>query len=207
MATRPFNDSRAFGYTVTDADWNDLMAAVNADAVDIAALSAALYPVGSIYINAAVSTNPASLLGFGTWAAFGSGRVMVGVDTGQTEFDTLGETGGAKTHTLSTGEMPSHNHTQDAHGHTQDAHNHTQDAHAHTNKYQGIADVGGGPLPVAFDGGAGVASDTVIAATATNQAATATNQNTTATNQATGGGGAHNNLQPYVTVYMWRRTA
>ena len=64
------------------------------------------YPVGSIYINASVATNPATLLGFGTWAAFGAGRVMVGLDAGQTEFDTAEETGGAKTHTLTTGELP-----------------------------------------------------------------------------------------------------
>lgn len=70
----------------------------------------AAYPVGSVYINAGVSTNPATLLGFGTWTAYGAGRVIVGLDSGQTEFDTLGETGGAKTHTLITTELPSHTH-------------------------------------------------------------------------------------------------
>ena len=47
-----------------------------------------IYPVGSIYMNASDSTNPATLLGFGTWVAFGAGRVPVGIDAGQTEFDT-----------------------------------------------------------------------------------------------------------------------
>lgn len=189
------------------------------DAARLPSLSA-VWPVGSIFISA-VSTNPATLLGFGTWVAFATGRTIVGIDAGQTEFDTVEETGGSKTHTLSTAEMPSHthtqdshNHTQNSHNHTQDAHNHTQNAHSHTNLYQGLADVGGGPLPIAFDGGGGVASNTVlsatatnIATTATNQATTATNQATTATNQNTGGGGAHNNLQPYIVVYMWKRTA
>ena len=69
-----------------------------------------VYPVGSIYINAAVATNPGTLLGFGTWVAFGAGRVMVGIDSSQTEFDTLGEEGGAKTHALSEAELPSHFH-------------------------------------------------------------------------------------------------
>ena len=70
-----------------------------------------VYPVGSIYINAAVTTNPATLLGFGTWTAFGSGRMMVGYNAADSDFDALQETGGAKTHTLSTAELPSHNHT------------------------------------------------------------------------------------------------
>ena len=69
------------------------------------------YPVGSIYINAAVTTNPATLLGFGTWVAFGTGKMMVGYDASDTDFDALQETGGAKTHTLTTSEIPSHNHS------------------------------------------------------------------------------------------------
>jgi microcystin-dependent protein len=51
-------------------------------------------------------------LGFGTWAAFGAGRVLVGLDAGDVDFDTVEETGGAKTHTLTVDEMPSHTHTQ-----------------------------------------------------------------------------------------------
>ena len=69
-----------------------------------------IYPVGSIYINAAVTTNPATLLGFGTWTAFGSGRMMVGYNAADSDFDALQETGGAKTHTLTTAELPSHTH-------------------------------------------------------------------------------------------------
>jgi hypothetical protein len=57
------------------------------------------WPVGSVFISV-VSTNPNTLLGGGTWAAFGAGRVLVGIDAGQTEFDTVEENGGAKTHTL-----------------------------------------------------------------------------------------------------------
>ena len=70
-----------------------------------------VYPVGSIYINAAVATNPATLLGFGTWTAFGAGRVIVGIDSSDTDFDTAQETGGAKTVTLTTSQIPSHTHT------------------------------------------------------------------------------------------------
>jgi hypothetical protein len=66
-------------------------------------------PIGTIR-EFNVSTNPATLLGFGTWTAHGTGRTTVAIDAGQTEFATLGQTGGAKTHTLTTSEMPSHSH-------------------------------------------------------------------------------------------------
>lgn len=72
------------------------------DAQLIAAVSAAkeaLFPVGSYYFNGAVSTNPATLLGFGTWVAV-AGKTLFGLDGTQTEFDTLLETGGAKTKNL-----------------------------------------------------------------------------------------------------------
>jgi microcystin-dependent protein len=60
------------------------------------------------------------------------GKVPVGRDSADASFDTMGELGGAKTHTLTSTEMPSHTHTQDSHNHTQNSHNHTQDAHSHT---------------------------------------------------------------------------
>ena len=74
-----------------------------------------LYPVGSIYTNSSVSTNPGTLLGFGTWTAFGAGRVMVGLDAGNALFDTAEETGGSAdaivvshTHTITD---PGHSHS------------------------------------------------------------------------------------------------
>ena len=70
----------------------------------IAGLMNLIYPVGSV-LTFGVSTNPATLLGVGTWTAI-AGKVIVGIDAGQTEFDTLDETGGAKTATLSASNIP-----------------------------------------------------------------------------------------------------
>lgn len=71
------------------------------------------WPVGSVFI-AVVSTSPATLLGGGTWAAFGAGRMLVGRDSGDTDFDTAEETGGAKTVTLTEAQIPGHVHGETA---------------------------------------------------------------------------------------------
>lgn len=156
-------------------------------------ISLQAFPIGSVFISI-VSTNPATLLGYGTWTAFGTGRTIVGIDAGQSEFDVVEETGGTKTHTLSSGEMPSHTHVQNAHNHaiTDPGHAHTQDGWDST---VGDHDVAGG--------GAGQRASEATASATTG----ITINNATPTNQNTGGGGAHNNLQPYIVVYMWKRTA
>ena len=129
-----------------------------------------IYPVGSIYINATNSTNPATLLGFGTWSSFGAGRVLVGIDSSDTDFDTSQETGGAKTHTLTTTELPAHTHT-----HT------VQTGRSYSSS------IGGPPIVQG-------SNNVLISELAV-------------TTSSTGGGSAHNNLQPYIVVYMWKRTA
>jgi hypothetical protein len=141
----------------------------------------AAWPIGSVFISV-VSTNPATLLGIGTWSEFAAGRVLVGLDAGQTEFDTVEETGGAKTHTLTTAEMPAHTHTQDAHNHIITS-------------------------QTATTGGSTSYEHGTLDTSSADTEATEVTASTTAVNQNTGGGGAHNNLQPYITVYMWKRTA
>lgn len=201
----------------------------------VSSLAKLFYPVGSLFFSI-VNTDPATQLGFGTWAAFGAGKAIVGVDGADTDFDTAEKVSGAKTHTLTSAQMPihthvqdahthtqnSHNHTQDAHTHVQDSHNHTQNAHSHVQSVNS-ATTGGlsGYTPdtsTNTSATSGYSTATTVAtnqattatnqnATATNQAATATNQNTTATNQNTGGGTSHPNVQPSIAVYIWKRTA
>lgn len=137
-----------------------------------------VYPIGSIYIST-VSTDPAELFGFGTWVAFGTGRTLVGVDITQTEFDTVEETGGEKTHTLTTAELAVHTHVQDSHFH-----------------YLDQASVNDGSGNLSYPAHAGT--------TYTNNYVT---KGTVATNQNAGSGTAHNNLMPYVVVFCWKRTA
>jgi len=86
-------------------------------ALDAAAINAIVYPVGSIYFNMAVSTNPNTLLGMGTWVAYATGQVLVGIE-GSGTFDALDESLGAETfsgtsgsHTLTVDEMPAHTHS------------------------------------------------------------------------------------------------
>ena len=75
-----------------------------------------VYPVGAIFTTVTAYANSAAVvtaIGGTTWVAFGAGKVLVGLDSGDTDFDTVEETGGSKTdaHTLTTSEIPSHTHT------------------------------------------------------------------------------------------------
>lgn len=142
------------------------------------------------------------------------GKVPVGLDSADTAFDALGETGGAKTHTLTSSEMPSHTHTQDSHLHSAGAHTHTGStgpgsAVMYVRSAAGLLYAGNrttgyssGSSEQFVDGGA--FSSNFPGAEHTHQLTTSAGTgdvgSTTATNQNTGGGGAHNNLQPYLVM-------
>lgn len=120
-------------------------------------------PIGSLYFNAGVSTNPATLLGYGTWAAFGQGRVIMGVGSGtDSRGETLafsgGDTGGEYRHVQTIPEMV---------------------PHTHTNAPSQKEGQGGGSAWYNNSGNTG----------------------------STGGGQPANIMQPYIAVWIWRRTA
>ena len=147
----------------------------------VQAAIALLYPVGSVYINATSSTNPGTLLGFGTWTAFGAGRVPVGFDSGNALFDAAEETGGAADAALVT-----HTHTATS--------TVTDPTHFHSTPTGAGAAYGqpGGAAPASAST-TGAASTGITVATTTAAPAGAVS----ATNA---------NYQPYITVYMWKRT-
>ena len=132
----------------------------------------AMYPIGSIYISATMSTAAQVQTAFGgTWVAWGEGKVPVGVDSSQTEFNTVEKTGGEKTHTLTITEMPSHNH------------NVRSGFEGGKNDQLGYNHGFGSPAGYRSGGDGGNFIEDK------------------------GGGAAHNNLQPYITCYMYKRTA
>jgi hypothetical protein len=136
------------------------------------------FPIGSIYMNASSGTNPATLLGFGTWVAFGAGRVPVGFDSGNALFSTVGNTGGAANATL-----VSHTHTASV---TDPGHAHSADQPFASSTFAN----GGGYYGQGNNRNTGTATTGITVGIST-EGASATNTN----------------YQPFITVYMWQRTA
>ena len=146
---------------------------------DWSAIMNLVYPVGSV-VTLGVSTNPATLYGVGTWTAI-VGKVIVGLNGSETEFDTLNETGGEKTHTLSTAELATHRHFIASSSTTSD-----ETAVSASQTATSVK---------------GTGSDTKYILTGV-----ATEANVGLSSN-TGSGTAHNNLQPYIVKYVWERTA
>ena len=142
-----------------------------------------VYPVGSIYISTS-SENPGNIYG-GTWEEYGKGRTLVGVDSSDSDFSTVEKLGGEKTHTLTIDEMPSHNHVErmflDQSG------------------YSSVKPAGYAYYIYSTQ------SSNVI--TWANAQISNMNYWRIGDTEDKGGSQAHNNLQPYITTYMWKRTA
>ena len=185
--------------------------------VEMDAVTNKLWPVGSIYISVN-NANPASFFG-GSWVQFATGKTIVGVDTGQGEFNAVEKSGGHK-------ELQSHAHGMNNHVHSLNNHTHTVPNHVHTMQgagnhyhYLGINKdaVQKGTSynkPNNFESG----STSYKSNTTGNHAHTMNSSGTCTTggnsgntggnsgNTTSAGGGNAGNLQPYITVYMWKRT-
>lgn len=169
-----------------DTEFNNIASAIASKAdtafvteTFVTAALQAVYPVGSVYINAGVSTSPATLLGFGTWVAFGAGRVMVGLDGGDPLFSTMEGTGGGKD-----AGVVAHNHIAVV---TDPGHVHALGNQFSPGPASGLD--GGNVYPI-------INSTTGIATT-----------NISVGISSAGSPGTNANLQPYITVAMWKRTA
>lgn len=163
----------------------------------IKSLVGVMYPVGSIYMSVK-NTNPSTYFG-GTWVAWGAGRVPVGVNASDSNFSTVEKTGGASTVTLTASQMPSHTHTFTGSSAT------TSSGGAHTHNVGRDTDGGSGSSRyTVHSAGVSGAGGTSPTSSAGSHSHTVTAKGT---NAKTGGGGAHTNLQPYITCYMWKRTA
>lgn len=143
-----------------------------------------VYPVGSIYI-AVSSTNPGTLFG-GTWAAFGTGRMPIGIDETNTQFDVVKETGGSNV----SSSVVSHTHGVTI---TDAGHNHLENSNTATT----------GALA---GWGARDTSTSTSAATGYYTASNTTGISASTANPA-GSVSSFSIMNPYIVVYMWERTA
>ncbi len=165
------------GCTATTTELNLL-----AGATQLGVIMTAIYPVGHVYTSV-VSTNPATLLaGMSgtTWVAFGSGRTLVGLNSGDADFNLVEETGGHKvdttssgSHSLTTAQMPAHTH-------------YSQWPRSNTSG-------GGGPVHPCLNAGDGGAVGVTTQSTGGSSGHSHTN--------------SIDVVQPYIVVYFWKRTA
>jgi hypothetical protein len=156
----------------------------------VTAALAAVYPIGSIYVNASSSSNPNTLLGFGTWEAFGAGRVMVGLNASDALFDTAEETGGSKDAIV-----VSHTHTYSGTtGDDSPDHTHLSNATGLVNNNINFTGTGGANYRNAND-------------TQTGGASTRHQHSFSGTTASNGSSGTNANVQPFIVVRMWKRTA
>lgn len=161
-----------------------------------------VYPIGSVYISAC-GANPNAIIG-GTWEEFATGRTLIGYDPADDDLTETGMTGGEKTHVLTVDELPEHNHdvTVENKELTGRVWNFVgQNAnYGPGNSTSGVFSKGG-------DGTCFYPSNTGKATGINDGFAMDATHNHTASASNTGSGTAHNNMPPYITVRMWKRTA
>lgn len=159
-----------------------------------------IYPVGSLYLSV-TNTNPGTLFG-GTWISWGAGRVPLAIgNNGETNYTSPEQTGGSEN------SVATHTHEQNAHNHTQDAHHHNLRS---TNSYsQDVIGYGYGAESQGVGGTKTNASVYWYEKDRSNNVLVSDSQpyihSTTAVNKDTGVSGG--NRMPFITCYMWKRTA
>jgi hypothetical protein len=170
----------------------------------VTAALGAIYPVGSIYINATSASNPSTLLGFGTWTAFGAGRVLVGLDASDALFDTAEETGGSKDAIV-----VSHTHTLTGTTDSEAAHQHfiarnveaSNEGSLSASNYMARrgsfgSDYNYDPASTSSEANVGLTSN-----------AGAHDHTVSGTTASAGSSATNANVQPFIVVRMWKRTA
>jgi microcystin-dependent protein len=199
IADNATNATNADHATTADNATNATNAATAAGLTDavISALMLKMYPVGSIYASTA-STNPGTLFG-GTWEALPAGRVLLaqGTSTWGTTY-AAGSTGGEATHTLTIGELPSHSHGAI-----------NQDSSAYTDYcfavYRHLALDTTRSQQVATSTSSNIY--TICAQYTASDSGGNADIGYNATTANTGSGTAHNNIQPYIAVFLWKRVS
>jgi len=145
-----------------------------------------VYPIGAVYISVN-SADPGTIWAGTTWVAFGAGRTLVGLNSGDSDFDLAEETGGAKTHTLTRSQIPPHQHNiQEFPGYSENA---SQWLSFTTGQYNGLPfRRGGANANYRKPSGDGTDIPNPIG-------------------NGSGAAASHNIMQPYIVTYMWKRTA
>lgn len=213
-----FRDGQA-SFTSPQSMGNQKLTSVAAGTADTDAVNKGqllqLFPIGAVYITAN-NVNPGTFLG-GTWAQIAAGRTLIGVGTLGADTYSAGATGGASTVTLSTAQIPSHNHggatgTQSA-NHTHSGSTDAQGAHNHEPILTGAGNTGtdfvGGALATTqyAHGWRYPGNLSAVGNHAHNFTTGANSTNHTHAISSEGGGAAHENRMPYLAVYFWQRTA
>lgn len=149
-----------------------------------------LYPVGTIYRNGLVNTNPAELLGFGTWEPWAPGRTTVSFDGNQTEFNAVGKEGGTKTVSLTAAQNGTHSHGVNDPGHSHGI-DWGGDSPVRTSPggTNNRVAVGGSGQQLRWGGGSINGSGTGVSI------------------QNSGSGSPHENMPPFKVAYEWIRTS
>lgn len=166
------------------------------------------WPVGSVFISV-VTTNPSTLLGFGTWTQIAAGRMLIGVDTGTAAYDTPEETGGSATQADHTGHGAHGDHANlthtNNHSVTQPAAHADHGTNLQTDIVKGTPGAGQSNLNITEFNGSGQAAhnnnhnSTAVAAHGDHDIAVHANDAAISSHGT--------NLPPYFAVYIWKRAA